>query len=136
MLSVLILLVVGVNEIALRRRTQTRIQDSLDQAAAAAVAQLSTASLIGDAPALLPHVEERFRAQLQAQLRRVGSAVSPDPATLARQAHVSLVATGGGCHGQLVSAPAICADLAVTVQGVFGTSQVTFTTLAQATRRP
>jgi hypothetical protein len=135
-LSVLVVLIVGVNAIALRRRTQTRIQDSLDQAAAAAVAQLSAASLVGDAPALLPHVEARFRAQLQTELRRVAAAVSPDPATLARQAQVTFVAAGGRCHGQLVAAPAVCADLTLTLTGVLGTPQVTFTTLAQATRQP
>jgi hypothetical protein len=135
-LSALVVLVVGVNEIALRRRTQARIQDSLDQAAAATVAQLSAQSLVSDAPALVPHVEASFRARLQAQLRRVAVAVSPDPATLAQQAHVSLVAAGDHCRGQLVSAPAICADLTATVPGVFGASQVMFTTLPQATGHP
>jgi hypothetical protein len=136
-LGVLITLIVGVNEVALRQRTQGRVQDSLDQAAALAVAQLDSASLVRNAPALLPGaVEERFRARLQSGLRRVAAATDTDPATLARQAHVTLVASGGRCHGQLVSAPAVCAELSVTLVGALGTYQVTFTTLAQATHRP
>jgi hypothetical protein len=136
-LGVLITLIVGVNEVALRQRTQGRVQDSLDQAAALAVAQLDSASLVRNAPALLPRaVEERFRYRLQSGLRRVAATTTTDPAMLARQAHVILVASGGRCHGQLVSAPAICAELTATLDGVLGTYQVTFTTLAQATYRP
>src|SRR5213593_410014 len=83
MLGILVTLVVGVNEIALRRRIQARIQDSLDQAAAAAAVQLDTASLITDAPNLMPDVAEtRFRTRLRSGLTRVAAAIAPDPATL------------------------------------------------------
>jgi hypothetical protein len=136
-LGILVALVIGVNELALRRRTQARVQDSLDQAAALAVAQIDIPSMVEGAPALVPQaVEERFRDRLQSGLRRVAAAVDQEPAALARQAHVTLVAAGGRCHGQAVSAPAVCADLTVTLIGALGTHQVTFTTLAQATHQP
>jgi hypothetical protein len=133
-LGLLVTLIVGVNEIALRQRTQARIQDSLDQAAAAAVTQLDTTSLVGDAPVLSPAaVEARFRTLLQAGLTRVAAAASPDPATIAHQARAALVVAGGQCHGRPVTAPALCADITVTIVGVLGAPRVTFTTLAQAT---
>ena len=135
--GVLITLIIGVNEIALRRRTQTRIQDSLDQAAALAVTHVEVTSLVADAPALLPRtVDEQLRTRLQSELWRVAAAVQPDPGTLARQAHVELLPIGGACHGHVVTAPAVCVDLTVTIVGVLGMPQVTFTTLAQSTRRP
>lgn len=136
-LGVLVALAIGINDVALRRRTQARVQDSLDQAAALAVAQLDIQSMVEGAPALLPQaVEERFRTQLQSGLRRVAPATDQDPAALARQAHVTLVAAGGRCHGQAISAPAVCADLTVTLMGALGTHQITLTTLAQATHQP
>lgn len=136
-LGVLIALVVGVNAVVARRRVQANVQRSLDQAAASAVAELSTASLAGGAPALLPSaVETRFRAQLQLNLRRVATAVRPDPATLARQAHIVLLTAGTTCHGQPVSAPSVCAELTVTIPGVLDTPTLTLTTLAQASSRP
>jgi hypothetical protein len=135
-LGLLVVLIIGVNEVALRRRTQSRIQNSLDQAAAGAVAQINTMSLVGDAPTLSTHIAESFRFRLQSNLHRVAGMVQPDPQKLAEQAHMTLAAAGDQCHGQLVSAPALCADLTVTLTDVFGTHRVTFTTLAQATRQP
>ena len=136
-LGLLIMLVVGVNEVALRRRIQSRVQDSLDQAAAAAVTQVAPVSLVNDSPALLPpDVERRFRTVLRAELLRVSATIEPDPATLAQQARLTILAPGGSCYGRAVSAPAICADLAVTLTGVFGRPQIRFTTLAQAARHP
>lgn len=136
-LSVLATLIIGVNDIALRRHTQTRVQDSLDQAATLAVAQIDVSSLVADAPALLPQeVGDHFRTRLQSELRRVAAAVRPNPATLARQAHVELLPIGGTCHGRVVTAPAVCADLTVTITRVLSAHQVTFTTLAQAAHQP
>ena len=136
-LGLLVSLAVGVNEVALQRRTQARLQDSLDQAAAAAVAQLDTASLAADSPGLLPEAAEaRFRTMLRSGLARVTAAITPDPMTLAQQAQVQLVPAGGSCGGRAVTAPALCASLTVTIVGVLGAPQVTLTTLAQATRRP
>ena len=76
------------------------------------------------------------RLRLQSELRRVAASVRPDPATLSRQARVALLPIGGACHGHVVTAPAVCADLTATIVGVLGAPQVTFTTLAQATRQP
>lgn len=136
-LGILVALIVGVNEIALRRRTQTRVQNSLDLAAATAAEQLDSASLVGDAPVLLPRAAtERFEARLETGLRRVASTIRMEPAQLARRAQITLVATGGTCHRRRVTAPAVCAELTVRLTGVFSTPNVTFTTLAQATRRP
>jgi hypothetical protein len=136
-LGLLVTLIVGVNDVALRRRTQARVQDSLDQAAGAAVGRVAPASLVADTPALLSHdAEARFRTVLRAELMRVGAAISPDPSTLAQHAHVTIVTPGGSCHGHPVTGPAICADLHVTLIGVLGAPQVTFATLAQAARRP
>jgi len=136
-LGILMTLIVGVNEIALRRRTQTRIQNSLDLAAAAAAEQFDSASLVGDAPTLLPRAAtEHFEARLETGLRRVASSIRMDPAQLARQAHITLVAAGAMCHRRHVTAPAVCVELTVPLTGIFGMPNVTFTTLAQATRRP
>jgi hypothetical protein len=132
-LGVLITLIVGVNDIALRRRTQTRIQNSLDQAVGAAVAQLTPDSLVSGTPSLLPQAAtERFHAVLKSGLARVATAIDPDPATVAKRAHVQVLAAGASCHGQIVDAPAVCADLQLTVLSVFGARPLTFTTLAQA----
>jgi hypothetical protein len=136
-IAILVGLTLGVNEVALRRRTQTRIQDSLDQAAAAAAVELDPASLAANAPGLLSAAAEaRFRTMLRTGLSRVASAVESDPATLAQQAHVSIVPAGGQCAGRTVIAPAVCASLTVKITGVLGTPQVTVTTLAQALRGP
>jgi hypothetical protein len=136
-LSVLIALVIGVNDIMLRRRALARVQDSLDQAAALAVTQLEPRSLVANTPALLPRlVEEQFRARLKAELGRVAPPVRPDPATLAREARVQLIAPGGSCHGRAVAAPAVCAELTVSIVTVLGEHRGALTTLAQAARRP
>jgi Flp pilus assembly protein TadG len=136
-LAVLVTLVVGVNEVAFRRRTHARIQDSLDQAAAAAVVQLDTTSLVADTPRLLrEQAEAQFRARLRSGLTRVAAAVTPDPATLAQQAQLTVVAAGEQCDGRSVSAPAVCARLTFTPLSVLGAPQITLTTLAQAARQP
>jgi hypothetical protein len=136
-LGLLVTLVVGVNEIALRRRTVARIQDSLDQAAAAAAVQLDTASLIMDAPKLLPDVAEtRFRTMLRSGLTRVAAAITPDPATLAQRARMWVVPGGERCAGRMATSPAICVSLTVSLTGISTSPPITLTTLAQATHRP
>ena len=135
-LAVLITLIVGMNEVALRRRTQTRIQDSLDQAAVAAAIELDPASLAANTPDLISApAEARFRAVLRSGLSRVTSAIDSDPATLAQQAQVSIVPAGGRCAGQPVAAPAVCASLTLRISSVLSVPVLTFTSVAQV-RRP
>jgi hypothetical protein len=135
-LGILVTLVVGVNQIALRRRTLARIQDSLDQAAAAAAVQLDSVSLITDAPKLLPDVAEtRFRTLLRSGLTRVAAGMALDPSTLAQQARVWVVPAGERCAGRPATSPAICASLTVALTGISTSPPITLTTLAQATRQ-
>jgi hypothetical protein len=135
-IAILVSLIVGVNEVALRRQTQSRIQESLDQAAAAAVVQLNPASLVSNRPDLIPDAAEvQFRTALRAGLRRIAFTVTDDPAVLAEQAHVRVIAAGGKCGSRTILAPAICADLTVTIASVLGDRTMTFTTLAQAARQ-
>jgi hypothetical protein len=43
-----------------------------------------------------------------------------------------VLVAGASCPGQIVDAPAVCADLQLTVLSVFGATPLTFTMLAQA----
>lgn len=136
-LGVLVTLAVGVNDVALRRRTVGRAQQALDLAAADAVSALDTASLVARAPALdRAEAESRLRTALARGLAPIAGGIAERPEDAARAARVAVAPAGGTCLGTSAPRASVCAEVTLTLRGVFGDTVVTFATLAQATERP
>jgi hypothetical protein len=130
-LGILVTLIVGVNEVSLRRRTMSRIQHSLDSAGLAALHEMDPASLLSDTPQFTSQAQETFRTTLTAQLARVASALTEEPVTVANRTSVQLVASGGHCAGQVVQIPTVCAELHATIAGGIGRYPITMTSMTQ-----